>query len=346
LRARLRDVNRLRSFAATIQKRGLRLGSSSLQRVQFQYAASCVVAVYFTSEKEVSITLSANNPHYRVQKLLTELANERLPAFPSMFFGDSNGLDRLCTTLVLTRPVLTALKSIETQAADTTGRNPAVHVHSIFKYRLTYENPVCTFDVRTQTKDDKLFWYVEDNWKHTADLRPTPERTPGHQRLANLQMKLKKLYSGKGVRWYGTRNGLIAELDGISAALKNLNDVVLSCKMEGGYKAPPLSMPAVAPQPQPHAQPRPLQQQQQQARAQQARQQQTHLQAQQQAQNPARKQHQPKQSLTNLNQRAMPNGRQQHPHPHPHPHPYLQGQRLGQQQPGKMHQQQDIIEID
>jgi mediator of RNA polymerase II transcription subunit 14 len=344
LRARLRDVNRLRSFATTIQKRGLRLGSSSLQRVQFQYASSCVIAVYFTSEKEVSITLSANNPHYRVRMLLTEIANERIPTFPSMFFGDSNGLDRLCSTLVMTRPVLSALKNIETQAADTTGRNPAVHVHSIFKYRLTYENPVCTFDVRTQTKDDKVCWFIEDNWKHTADLRPAPERTPGHQRLANLQAKLKTLYSGKGARWYGTRNGLIAELDGVPAALKKLNDIVLSCKMEGGYKVPTLSIPVPAPQPQPQAQPHSLQQQQQQqqqqqARAQQARQQQAQNQAQ------ARKQHQPKQPLTNLNQRVqMPNGRQQHPHPHPHPH--LQGPRPGQQQPGKMHQQQDIIEID
>jgi mediator of RNA polymerase II transcription subunit 14 len=202
LRARLRDVNRLRSFASTLQKRQMRLGSSSLQRVQFQYGPSPhIAAVEFSAEKDIIIEMSNNNPHYRVHNLLTEIANERAPSLPSVFLGDINGLDRFCTTLVLTRPLATALNALENNPANDHLRNPAIHVHSLFKYRLTYENPVCTFDVRAQPKDDKVYWFIEDNMKkHSPDLRPTPERSPTHRRLDTLVVKLKELFQGKSGR--------------------------------------------------------------------------------------------------------------------------------------------------
>jgi mediator of RNA polymerase II transcription subunit 14 len=349
LRARLRDVNRLRSFATTLQKREMLLRTSSLQRVQFQYGpAQHVAAVQFTSEKEVTVEMPHKNPHYRVHKLLTEIANERVPSFPFLFLGDTNGLDRFCTTLILTRPVLTALDALEKQGSNSNLRNPAIHVHSIFKYRITYENPVCSFDIRTQSKDDKVYWFVDDNLKnHAQDLRPTPERGEGHRRLDTVQAKLKELFHGKGERWFGTRTGLVAELDGVPDALKKLNEAVLSCTMEGGYRAPPPVVEAPAPNPtqgqgqtqiqNPNQNRRQSQNQnqqqvngQQQARAQQARQQ-------QQTQNQARK---PQQQ--NPNQRGqMPNGRQQQQHHQQHG---KQGGRPGQQM--KQHQQQDIIEID
>lgn len=344
LRARLRDVNRLRSFATTLQKRKMRLGSSSLQRVQFQYGPSPnVAAVNFSSEKEVTIELSPNNPHYRVRRLLTEIANERTPAFSNLYLGDTNGLDRFCTALVLTRSTLTALKSIESQASNFNLQNPAIHAHSIFKYRITYENPVCSFDVRAQAKDDKVLWFIEDNIEQQSlDLRPTPEQSPGHRRLENLQAKLKEFYAGKSERWFGTRKGVVAELDGASDAIRKLHEVVISCTMPGGYQAPP-PLETPAPQPQNQAQVKnqqngPSQQQAQQARMQQARQQQ-----QQQAQNQARRQSQ--HQIQRMGQ--MQNGRPMPPQGH---HPSMQqqqqqgkmGNRMGNAQQGR----KDIIEID
>jgi len=347
LRTKLRAVNRLRTFATTLQKRKMRLGSSSLDRVQFQYGPSpLVAAVNFSSEKEVSIEIQPNNPHYRVRKLLLEIANGRTPCFSTTYFKDSNGLDRFCTALVLTRPVITVLRKLELQSGNGNLRNPAIHAHSVFKYRLTYENPVCTFDIRAQSKDDRVVWFVEDNYKqHSQELRPSQERQ-GQRRLENLQAKLKELFAGRGGRWFGTRNGIIAAIDGIPEALKKLNEVVLSCKMEGGYKPPPPLEPSV-PQSQSHGQGQPQQQQKQpqqngvptnnqQARMQQARQQQ--MLQQQQAQNQARKQQQQQQGARG----QMPNGR---PQGHPQQHMQQQmkmGGRMGGQQQGK----KDIIEID
>lgn len=239
LRARLRDVNRLRSFATTLQKREMKLVSSSLQKVKFQYGPSPHLAtVNFSSDKEIRIEMSEQNPAHRIHNLLTELINERSPSLPDMYLGDSNGLDRFCTTLVLTRSVLSVLHDLETRTPGNT-RNPAVHTHSLLKYRLTYENPLCTFDIRLQPKNDKVYWFIEDQFKRAPDLRPSPERAHNHRRLDNLQAGLKQLFASKGDRWFGTRNGIVAEIDTVPDALRKLNDVILSCSMEGGYKEPP-----------------------------------------------------------------------------------------------------------
>ncbi|OAL46066.1 MED14-domain-containing protein [Pyrenochaeta sp. DS3sAY3a] len=240
LRARLRDVNRLRTFARTLQKRQMRLGSSSLQRVQFAYGPSpSIAAVNFSSEKEITLELSHNNPHSRVHRMLTEIANDRASFVTSTDPGDVNGLDRFCTILILTRSLLKALREVETRTPGNV-RNPAVHAHTIFKYRITYENPICTFDVRLQPKDDHLYWSIEDCLKTRApDARPTSERDKDHRRIDVLVVKLKEFFSTRGPGWFGTRQGIIAELDGVPDALKKLDEVVLSCKMEGGYKAPP-----------------------------------------------------------------------------------------------------------
>jgi mediator of RNA polymerase II transcription subunit 14 len=336
LRARLRDVNRLRSFASTLQKRQMRLSSSSLQRVQFQYGVGVhVAAVKFSTKKEVVIEILPKNPHHRVHHLLSEIANERTCALPFIFNGDSNGLDRFCTTLLLTRPLMTALNSLETNGADGDLRNPAIHVHSAFKYRITYENPVCTFDVRALPKDDKVFWFIEDNMKkHTSELLPTLERGVGHRRLDSLVMRLKELFTGKGVRWFGTRNGMVAEIDGVGEALAKLNDVVLSCKMDGGYIAPP-PLEVVATRSQQQQQQQQVngqtQQQQQQHQTNQQRLQQQHAQArQQQAQQQGQRRPNPQQQ----------NGRQQMLNARPQQHAQQNRQN------GRPSQQQDVIEID
>ncbi|KAH8727122.1 mediator complex subunit MED14-domain-containing protein [Phaeosphaeriaceae sp. PMI808] len=311
LRARLRDVNRLRSFATTLQKRQMRLGSSSLQRVQFQYGPSPhTAAVNFSAEKEITVEMSHHNPHSRIHKLLTEIANERVPSLPSIFVGDKNGLDRLCTILVLTRPLVSALNALEIHTGNTNLRNPAIHVHSLFKCRITYENPVCTFDIRVQPKEDKVYWFIEDSMRkhsHAPDLRPSSERKPNHRRLENLQAKLQDFFASKGQRYFGTRNGLIANIDGVGEALQRLNDVVLSCTMEGGYKPPP---PLKTHQQQVNTQQRNSQQQIT-HRLQQLRQQQHTIQQQAQGQGRAQQQ---QQSMQHNSRPSLANG-QQHQQP-------------------------------
>jgi len=316
----------------------MRLGSSSLQRVQFDYGPSPnTAAVNFSADKGIVIELSHKNPHHRVLKLLTEIANDRVSTLPVLEASDATGLDRFCTTLILTRSILKSLRDLESRTPGNI-RNPAVHVHSIFKYRLTYENPICTFDLRLQAKDDTVYWLIEDNFRTRGhDTRPTPERGQNHRRLDSLQATLKPLFASKGASWFGTRNGIVAELDGVPNALRSLDEAVLSCKMEGGYKAPP---PLEQPAPQ-QVQPNGVQhpnQQVQQARMQQLQQQQQ-LQARQQQQQQLAQGQQKRQNLQ-LQQQAGQRGQQGNG-----------GRGPVQQQQGRLvgrpgQSKQDVIEID
>ena len=268
--------------------------------------------------------------------------------------NDANGLDRFCTTLALTRPLFKVIREIE-QRSPGNCRNPAIHVHSILKYRITYENPVCTFDVRLQPKDDQVFWFVEDNLRpKDPNVLPTPERGQGHRRLDNLQEKLKELFSSKGPGWFGTRNGMIAELDAIPDALRKLNECVLSCKMEGGYVAPPpLERPAQQAQNPGQGmsktngvqQGNQQQQQQQQQQQHQHQQQQARMQQQQQQQHQARQQQQGQQQMRmqQSNQRVQqPNGRQ--PQHMQNARQHMQHQQGRGGRPGQT--QNNVIEID
>ncbi|KAF2704357.1 MED14-domain-containing protein [Pleomassaria siparia CBS 279.74] len=228
----LRDLDRLRSFTTTLQKRKMKLISSSLQQVEFQYSEKLSTTVNFGLENNVTVDFKPQNPHNRIRKLLIEIINERVPKFIEHRSGDHTPLDRFCTTLIFTRPILSTLDDLE----DLHLLNPAVHSHSTGKYRLSYENPLCSFDIRIRPKHDKVYWQIEDNDRKSADVRPTPERMPSHKRLETLKVALNTLFKSNGKGWFGIRCGIIAELDGIPGALRKLHEVVMSCAMEGGYK--------------------------------------------------------------------------------------------------------------
>ncbi|KAI8939456.1 hypothetical protein NX059_003232 [Plenodomus lindquistii] len=352
LRARLRDVNRLRSFATTLQKRKMRLGSSSLQRVQFEYGPSpSTAAINFASEHHFTIEMSPKNPHHRVLHLLTAIANDRMPGLPvTLEPSDANGLDRFCTSLILTRSILKVLAELETRTPGNV-KNPAIHVHSIFKYRITYENPVCTFDMRLQPKDDNVYWLIEDNFRTRGpETRPASERSTGHRRLENLQAKLKELFCSKSEGWFGTRNGIVAELDAVPDALRKLDKCVLECTMEGGYKAPPpLEQPVPQGQMNGVQQGNPQQQHQQQQQQQQALQQRIQMQQQQQARQQQQQSHAQAQAQQQQQQQrkqaAQQHGRGQMGRP-PQQQQGQQGRGAGVGQGRAGQSQQDVITID
>lgn len=228
LKARLRDVDRLRSFAAVLQKRRMPLRSSSLKEVQFQYGKTLTATVTFGDGSDIKVDFGANNPHKRIHSLLTELINRRCPALEGLLRQDNTDLDRFCTTLMLTRPILSALSEIERQNCQQLG-NPWIYAHAIEVYRLTYVNPTCSFDIRLRPKDDRVMWLIEDNEEKPVDLRPKGERIPNFKRPEALKTALSKLFKESGERWFGVRKGIVAEVDGIPGALKRLHETVVSC---------------------------------------------------------------------------------------------------------------------
>jgi mediator of RNA polymerase II transcription subunit 14 len=233
LKARLRDVDRLRSFTTTLQKRKMRLRSSSLQQVQFQYSKDLTATVNFGQEKEIKIRFNDTNPHNRIAFFLTEIINEKSPfALPGV---ERTGLDRFCKTLILTRPLLSTLAELETTIPGNI-QNPSVFAHHVGIYRLVYTNPLCSFDIRLKPKDDKVYWHIEDNERKPPDMKPSAERNPRHRRLDSIKMALTALFSSMGPNktWKGLRSGIVADVDGITDALKTLHQTVVSCSVPEG----------------------------------------------------------------------------------------------------------------
>lgn len=236
LTARLRDIDRLRTFAAILQKRKMRISKSSLQAVQFQYGPenlTCIVS--FKQNDQIKVGFNAQNPHNRIKKFLTEVINERHP-YKTDSDEEGSGLDRFCASLLFTRPILTALAALENHTPGNL-KNPEVFAHEIARYRIAYENPLCSFDIVLVCKEDVLYWVIRDNHSLPALDRPSAERN--HKRLETLKVALSKLFRGQGQGWYGLRDNIVSPVDSnplaVQDALRKMQEVVLSCKVEGGY---------------------------------------------------------------------------------------------------------------
>ncbi|KAF1956640.1 MED14-domain-containing protein [Byssothecium circinans] len=237
LTTRLRDVNRLRSFATTLQRRKLALQSSSLTQVRFRYSNSLLATVKFGEGDNVKLELDERNPHMRIRKFLEEIVNDTNSPSEDAISDTTSNLDRFCLSLLYTRPLLSAIDAIEASNVKTMG-SPYFHAHSIGIYRMTYTNPICAFDIKIMRKDDRVVWLIEDNARNLHDLRTKDQRTPGFRRQEDLQMALSLLYRRQGDLWYGVYSGLVAEIDGTPDALKQLHETVMKCYVEGGVKQP------------------------------------------------------------------------------------------------------------
>ncbi|KAL5425445.1 hypothetical protein PMIN05_011974 [Paraphaeosphaeria minitans] len=235
LKARLRDLNRLRSFATTLEKRKMMLRSSSLEQVELQYSQKLYVKVFFGKGTNIEVKFGDKNPHNRIRSFLTDMINDRSPDLLQSSTGDNNGLDRFCAALIWSRPLVTVLDELENRTPGNVD-NPAVHVHDLRTYRVTYTNPPCSFDIKLKPKDDRMLWDIKDNEGKQADLRPKNELSPIFKRIDTLNSALQKLFRERDERWWGVRTGIIADIDGIPDALRKLNEAVIGCYVEGGIK--------------------------------------------------------------------------------------------------------------
>ncbi|KAF2641411.1 MED14-domain-containing protein [Massarina eburnea CBS 473.64] len=235
LMSRLRDIDRLRSFATILQKRKMVLQSSSLQQVRFQYGHSLSATVKFEAGDAVKLEFDDQNPHMRVQPFLQNMINA--PPIKSSVSGDTTNLDQFCTSLMITRPLLSAIATITDSNTKSFG-SPYLLVHTINSYRLAYTNPICSFEIRPTRKDDRVLWVIEDSERNPIDLRPKEQRTPGFTRQENLKAALHGLFVKKEDRWWGVHSGIVAEIDGVREALKELHATVMTCYVEGGVKQP------------------------------------------------------------------------------------------------------------
>ena len=229
---RLRDIEQLRNFVTILQKRKLVCETVSLTKVVFRYSATLTATVLFNSGAPIRLQLAPENPHQRIRTLLSALMNDKQTNSAAVGVG----LDNFTRCLISTLPLLRCFDAMEA-ANPGLSANPAIHPHDVYYYRLTYNNPLCSFDIRLNVQHDALKWHIDDNNK-PPDSRPTPERSRTVMRSEVLAKALKTLYRDQGNDWIGVRTGIVAGLEGVEEAVKRLDEVVRESTVEAPAAVP------------------------------------------------------------------------------------------------------------
>lgn len=224
---RLRDIEQLRNFVTILQKRKLVCETVSLAKVVFRYSATLTATVLFNSGAPIRLQLAPENPHQRIRTLLSALMNDK----QTNSAGVGVGLDNFTRCLISTLPLLRCFDAMEA-ANSSLATNPAIHPHDVYCYRLTYNNPLCSFDIRLNVQHDALKWHIDDNNNKPPDSRPAPERPRTVVRSEALAKALKTLYRDQGSDWIGVRTGIVAGLEGVEEAVKRLDEVVRGFAIE------------------------------------------------------------------------------------------------------------------
>ncbi|KAF2144483.1 uncharacterized protein K452DRAFT_222960 [Aplosporella prunicola CBS 121167] len=248
---RLRRIERLGTFIDVVKQQKLHCTSVSLSRLVFRYSGQYQVDISFQDGAPVRLAIEPNNPHRRIAQYLTAILNRQ----------DSKSFVMFARVLCPTLPLLSVFDAIEKASTST----PHIHPRGFDWYRVTYENPPCTFDVRLRTHHNELLWHVNDTASNAQNRRP------------EFVSALKEFFRLDRGKRHGVRSGLVAKPDGIEEAIKELDEVV----RQYALPTPPGGEDAVAA----HAaqqQPQPTQQTQAQQNAQ--RQQQAQMQRQAQMQ--------------------------------------------------------------
>lgn len=248
---RLKRIERLGRIVEVAKDQKLRCDHISLSRVVFRYCGNYKADIRFPEGSPVELHISPNNPHRRMATFLKHVLNDRDSGKAFAYF---------MKILSQTMPLLRGFESIENSTpAPASISQPYVNPRSLDWYRICYENPATTFDIRLRTRHDSMEWHI-----HDSSSQQNAPRSP------EFAAAIKELFRQRGDKWLGVRTGIVAEIEGVEDALKKLDEVVknfqrpITDRPVGG--AAPAQQHAGQVQlnrPQPQGQPRPQNQQQQ-----------------------------------------------------------------------------------
>ncbi|OCK78559.1 MED14-domain-containing protein [Lepidopterella palustris CBS 459.81] len=235
LQSRLRDIGQLRTFISTLKGHELVCESASLSQVVFRYGAALKATVDFKPNGAIRLNLDPSSPHQRICAHLTALMNggrtDSLLKGVAAIKPTAKDINLFAKALLLTLPVLQAFKDIET-AHPASIYDPSIHPRNIDHYRLRYDNPLCSFNVRGRVKGDEMKWVIED-LNIPSDLKSGVERAKEATRAENLDQALKALWRESGDGWDGVRRGIVASPEGVGDAVRRLDELVRSFAVAG-----------------------------------------------------------------------------------------------------------------
>jgi hypothetical protein len=208
--AQLQTIGRVTHFADVLKTKGLVCNEISLSRIVFTYAENLTVEILFNAKdsSKITIKLGDDNPHRRILVPLQDILNNRYAGFKDFV-----------AALNFSLPLLRAFDAIEeanARSTDLTTR-PSVHIRSADSFRLSYHSPQCVFEIRTKCTRDDQEWQILDNHAQERAKTATP-----------FAEGLKALFRQVGKGWTGMHSSIIANNDGVAAAVLALDAVVKS----------------------------------------------------------------------------------------------------------------------
>ncbi|KAL1630941.1 mediator complex subunit [Neofusicoccum ribis] len=204
---RLKRIERLGRIVDIAKDQKLRCDHISLSRVVLRYCGNYKADIRFPEGSPVELHISPDNPHRRMMTFLRHVLNDRDSSKAFAFF---------MKILTQTMPLLRGFETIENSSpAPASLSLPYVNPRSLDWYRISYENPLTTLDIRLRSRHDVMEWHIHDS----TNLQSHP-RTP------DFAAAMKDLFRQSGEKWLGCRTGIIAEIEGVEAALKKLDEVV------------------------------------------------------------------------------------------------------------------------
>ncbi|MCJ1317308.1 mediator complex subunit [Xylographa vitiligo] len=203
---RLSRIGRLIRFLDILKRRALPCSHLSLSALTFTYAPTLTATIRFDSDAPMAIAFAPQNPHLRIQDFLAAM----LAAKP--------GLEYVTYVLQLTLPLLRAFTAIEAAPRSP----PASQLHILPRaatwYRVRYERPHLAYEIRLRQRSDHVLWF-----SRKATERETPKAVVD---------AWDKLCRGRGEGWMGLRDGISAELLGVEALVRKIDEVVREAGLE------------------------------------------------------------------------------------------------------------------
>ncbi|KAF9636250.1 Mediator complex subunit Med14 [Lasiodiplodia theobromae] len=204
---RLKRIERLGRIVDVAKDQKLHCSHISLSRVVFRYCGNYKADIRFPEGSPVELHISPNNPHRRVAAFLRNVLNDR---------DSSKSFPYFMKILSQTVPLLRGFESMENSApAPASIPQPYINPRSLDWYRLSYENPLTTFDIRLRTRHDAMEWHIHDSSNQQA-----------HPRSPEFAAAMKEFLRQSGEKWIGVRTGIVARIDGVEEALKKLDEIV------------------------------------------------------------------------------------------------------------------------
>jgi mediator of RNA polymerase II transcription subunit 14 len=216
MQERLQSVERLESYLVTLKERNFKCTHVSLTRLDFtynstpEYGASLNFGIDDSRRIRLRLSPPADNPHQRIRVLLENGLNGT----------EKGGFTALTRILAVTLLVLKTFDQLE--ARSPAKQSISVHPRTSTWFTVKYDSPLPSvlFQVKGMIKSEgqnKMFRWLVQDVKSAAKDGSLAE---------DLSKALDELWQESGEHWQGMKNCIVAEAQGIAAALEKLDEVI------------------------------------------------------------------------------------------------------------------------